>query len=101
MYENRLEMPGRADALADGELRAIAWPELVARLAAQRDLREVLLSRDNDGRASFNPAAAAMLAGRDGGKPPVNRDALSHGKYPWATKPDTATGAAEGDREIR
>ncbi|WP_284123813.1 hypothetical protein [Parerythrobacter aestuarii] len=99
MYENTLEIPGRTDGQETGELRAIAWPELVARLAAQRDLRSVLLSRDSDGRASFNPCAAAMLTGRGDSKPNINRDALSHGKYPWANQVDAASGAAEGDRE--
>ncbi|ABC64786.1 hypothetical protein [Erythrobacter litoralis] len=91
-------------AAGPGPLDEIAWPELVARLAAQRDLRRLLLSDRSGGPASFNGGAAAWLASAGGsnatGKRDVNRDALSDSNQAGAIDADAACGAAGGDREI-
>lgn len=99
MYENSREILTGREAAAPDELRAVVWPELVARLAAQRDLRRVLLAREDSGRASFNAPAAALLAGGNQSKQEINRDALSDGNQPGAKPVGAACGAAEGDRE--
>ncbi|UIP07393.1 hypothetical protein LY632_03065 [Erythrobacter sp. SDW2] len=98
MYESTFEIPGQTDAVAEQALAAIAWPVLVARLSARRDLRCVLLAGEAGAAASFNPAAAAMLSQWGVGKRDVNRDVLAHGKYPWAN--GVAPPAAAGDREF-
>lgn len=98
MYESTFEIPGQTDAVAERALAAIAWPELVARLAAQRDLRRVLLAGEVGSAASFNPTAAAMLSNRGEGKRDINRDVLAHGKYPWAN--GVVPQAAACDREF-
>lgn len=100
MYESTLEIPGRSDAHAGQELAAIAWPDLVARLAARRDLRRVLLAGEAGHAASFNANAAALLAGQAHGKRDINRDALVDGKQPWANNAEAADSAAAGDREF-
>lgn len=100
MYESNLEIPGRTEDFTDGRLAAIAWPDLVARLAAQNDLRRILLAGAASGRASFNATAAAMLADREDGKRVVNRDALANGKHPQANPVKAAAEAVAADREI-
>ena len=89
-------------------LRAIAWPTLVARLAAQRDLHQVMRARQAPRRASFDGGTAAWLGlslrpmDRDEapGKPDVNPDTLTDGNQAGAIDAEAASGAAEGDREI-
>ena len=106
MYEqSRTQFhPGEGDSASAGSLRAIAWPELVARLSAQSDLRRVLLDRNAGGSASFNGGAAAWLsrseAPAETSKRDVNRDALSDSNQAGAIDADAACGAVEGDREI-
>ena len=99
MFEGNVPIPGHDAAVTERELRAVAWPELVARLAAQRDLRRVLLARDDSASASFNPCAAALLTRGEDYKQPVNRDVSVDGKRQQAQATDAAFGATEGDRE--
>lgn len=103
MFENTRDHFHPGEGANAGELQAISWPVLVARLAAQRELRRVFLAPGNDGRASFNPGAAAWLSREEGfeqpGKRDVNRDALADGKQAWANTAGAASGAAAGDRE--
>lgn len=100
MYESNFEIPGRTEDFSNGRLAAIAWPDLVARLAAQHDLRRAMLAGAVSGRASFNATAAAMLTGLDDGKHVVNRNALANGKHPQANPVKAVTEAAAGVREI-
>ena len=102
MFEKTSDHFTPNEGAAAGELQAIAWPALVARLAAQRDLCRVLLSRDGRGQASFNAGAAAWLAqstAAESGKRDVNLDALADRKQDRANTAGAANGAAEGDRE--
>ena len=72
---------------AAGELCALKWPDLVARLAAARDLRAELARSGDQAFASFDPDGAAHLA-LHGDKPAiesersVNLDGLVNGKGP-------------------
>jgi hypothetical protein len=87
-------------------LRPLAWGELVARLAATRDLR-ALMASPMPGSASFGgrvdlaffedppPASARIARGR---QEPVNRDALGGGKSPPAIHSATVEEAARGDQ---
>ena len=99
MFESNVQIPGHDNAATQSDLRAIAWPELVARLAANRDLRGVLLARDDSASASFNPCAAALLTRSEEYKRPVNLDVSVDGKPGQAKETDAAFGATEGDRE--
>lgn len=73
-----------SDSAAE-ELCAVNWPDLVARLAAARDLRAELAEAEDVALASFDPHGAAHLAAH-GEKPPVegkrsvNPDGLVNGK---------------------
>ena len=81
-----------------GGLRALDWHELVARLAAAREVRAVIARAPGSG--SFAPHSAAGLSASDG-EPGVNLDALACSKWPEAMIAGTAPGAATGDREQR
>lgn len=99
MYESNLRIPAHADAIPGDAPATVAWPELVAKLAARRDLRRMLQSREADGGASFDAIAAAALAGLGEGKRDVNRNVLVDGKCPSANPAKAAGTAASGDRE--
>ncbi|NNC58606.1 MAG: hypothetical protein HKO05_01290 [Erythrobacter sp.] len=103
MFEGNIQLHGPGESRQGGDLRAVTWPELVAKLAARRDLRGILMARGPSNRAaSFNAGAAALLAGQLDGIPDVNRDALSDGKYPAPQQAGAAvSGATQGDRETR
>jgi hypothetical protein len=98
MYESISQFSERGEAGAEAPLASFAWPELAARLTARRDLRGALRSSKAVGRkgASFNPTAAAMLAGLED-KRDVNRDVLADGKQPWANEAEATDTAAAGD----
>ena len=103
------EGPIKAADLARSEetpiLRQLRWTDLVARIAATRDLRTAPnLAADSaeDVPGSF---AAFHLGGADTnrletGQRAVNRDALSHGKLARINPSDAANNAESGDREI-
>ena len=80
-----------------GDLCALKWTDLVAKLAAARDLRAELAESEDGALASFDPHGAAHLASHseklpvdgkrvDGkrvdGKRDVNPDGLGNGKGP-------------------
>ncbi|WP_133303991.1 hypothetical protein [Aurantiacibacter aquimixticola] len=76
----------------DGELCAVDWSQLKAKLAAARDLRAEFDPSDENGMASFDPDSAQQIAlqhDRDPsegalneGKRGINPDALADGKGP-------------------
>jgi hypothetical protein len=98
MFEGILPSPASAGS---GALRAPAWPELVARLAAARDLRGTFARPGGAPFASFAPIAASELASRDADKGSVNRDALVDGKGDGDTTKAAAQLAGHGDRETQ
>jgi|SRR5690606_27725167 len=67
-------------ARAGDGLRAVKWPDLVARLDAARDLRATLRTYECEGEASFDPGSARHIAALCDGKPGVNLDDLVNGK---------------------
>lgn len=98
------EGPIRAADYAGSEelpiLRQLRWTDLVARIAATRDCREAAHQEeaaqihDTASFASFHLHEADAQRG-------VNRDALSDGKMPRLSQPDSANNAANGDRETK
>lgn len=105
MFESKLTPAAAAQAAETGAMRAFEWHELVARLAAARDLRGVFAGSRVDSRASFAAGAARALApgGSDdwGDKGYVNPDALGAGKSPCANTVAAGRGAGQCDREMR
>lgn len=100
MYEG----PIKAADLAWGEetpiLRQLRWTDLVARIAATRDLRAAPTLPADPGDDVAGSFASFHLDSGEKGQRPVNRDALSHGKLPRINSSDAANSAESGDREI-
>ncbi len=83
----------------DSVRRELAWGDLVARLAASRDLRGAsgkIVDLQGGGFDQF-PKLADGAANK--GKRDVNRNALEHGKSDVAEERLNAIDAAQGDRE--
>lgn len=78
-----------------GELRPVSWGDLVARLAAARELRSAL-HEELHSDASFDPDSARRLAARGDCKAGVNPEDLVNGKVPGARYRSTA-GATSGE----
>ena len=104
MFENKSITAAQLPLGEGTALRAIAWPELTARINAARDLRSVLRRDSACMMASFTDAAAGFFASADSfadeGKPTVNPDALGHGKHAQRMDAGADNEAVTGDREI-
>ena len=100
MFEGNFSQTG-CDRAGNGTgLRPISWAELSARLAAARDLRDVLRpAAAASGSASFASGAAAQFAAQGEGIRNVNPDALGAGKTPRGIAGSPAEDSAGGDRE--
>jgi hypothetical protein len=100
MYEG----PIKAADLAWGEetpiLRQLRWTDLVARIAATRDLRAAPTLGQGGADDAAGSFASFHLDEPEKGQRAVNRDALSHGKLSRIHPSDTAKNADTGDREI-
>ena len=85
MFEGK---PLRAEAFSpvgesgqhDDALRVLTWPDLVARLAASRDLRAQLAADQADAEASFDADSARILAHHEDHILPVNPDTSGNRK---------------------
>ena len=90
MFEGKPPLPPQASADAReenlaGELHALSWSDLVAKLAAARDLRSEIVIVDDASPASFDAESARRLASlterpEGDGKQAVNPLALGNGK---------------------
>jgi hypothetical protein len=98
MYEGPIKAADFAGSEESPILRQLRWTDLVARIAATRDLRRAHAEPVDEPHASF--AAFHRGAGEEG-QHTVNRDALAHGKLSRIIPPDAANNAGDGDREIR
>jgi hypothetical protein len=97
MFEGKPPVPARApgDSAApegEGELHAVSWSELVARLSAARELRTVLVADALATPASFDADSARRLAtmpvgeaAAANGNKPVNLDGSANRKCPHGT----------------
>lgn len=89
-----------AEPGVENALRPLDWCEIVARLAAARDLRAILSPSASLTRsASFAAGAGTTCALH--GQPAVNLDALGGGKAPAMISVATETKAATGDQGTR
>ena len=77
-------------------LRQLRWTDLVARLAATRDLKREMERPCETGFAGFSTALPELSEEE---KRRVNHDALSDGKSAEPKAVGVANGAAQGDRE--
>ncbi len=87
-----------AETGAAGSLRAIDWAEIVARLAATRDLR-ALFARPVVSGGGFVPHAASGIAARPADEPGINLAALATGKWADVTIAAAARPMGDGDRD--
>ena len=97
MFEGKLPNQEAAQPLAEpseGEsLRPLRWDDLVARLAAVRDLRAGLHMQ---GDASFDASSARRVAAHHNGKQVVNLEDSSNGKGIAGTADEASDGAGIG-----
>lgn len=92
MFEGKLPLASgisgeKRGESAPEELCSIEWTELVARLAAARDLRRELGQGDEDALASFDAHCARQISGSHDNAPEeskrgVNPEDLGNGKEP-------------------
>lgn len=97
MYEGPIQAADYADAEESPILRQLRWTDLVARIAATRDLRPLTGPGLEEPHASF---AAFHRETENEGQQRINRDVLSHGKLSRVNTPHAANNAGDGDREI-
>jgi hypothetical protein len=100
MFEGLVSSVSPQQAAEPGTFRAVEWPDLVAKFAAARDLRELFAADARRSLASFAPDAAQALAGCAQAERDVNPEALSHGKFHGPTEVSAANDARDGDREM-
>ena len=96
MFEGQIDKSGTTDPREAEVLRQFRWTDLVARLAATRELRQEL-SRTAEG--GFDSFAALRREVGETGKSAVNHDGLNHGKGSVVKLDVAARGAVQGDRE--
>lgn len=97
MYEGPIKAVDSAGCEEAPILRQLRWTDLVARLAATRNMRAPAAGSVEDASASFTAFNRERVAE---GQQRVNPDVLSHGKFTRVRPSDTANSAASGDREI-
>jgi hypothetical protein len=88
--------PRAPDSVPEGALRPLDWSEIVARLAATRDLRAVLARPFVRG-GGFAPQTATGIAGQ--GEPGVNLAALATGKCADSKTAAAAQPTGRGERD--
>ena len=107
MFDTRLNLDPERPVTGGKALRAIGWHELIVRINAARDFRQVLASDGGAFAASFGDThvGSPVLRGSDPvlrgqGKRDINLDALSGLKACEGIGLRAETDAAESDREI-
>ena len=84
MFEGKLPRVDEAQPVGDpvdsDVLRTLSWNDLVARLAAARELRGSFAGVGEAGDASFDAGSAARIAAHHNGKHSINLDSSSNGK---------------------
>ena len=95
MFEGHINKAGFAEPRESVGLRQFCWTELVARLAATRELSGEIARTGEGDFSAFGEARRAS----EKGKRAVNQDGLNDGKVSDVTRSATAPDAAHGDRE--
>ncbi len=97
MFESAITFQSTETGAA-GSLRAIDWAEIVARLAATRDLR-ALFARPAVTGGGFAPQTATGIARATAGERGVNLAALATGKWADPTTAAAARPTGRGERD--
>jgi len=95
MYEGQFNRTGQPEARESADLQRFRWTDLVARLAATRDLREEIARIEG----GFGAFAEVRREGDEKGKDVVYHDGSGHGKTDALGLGDAAHDAVQGDRE--
>ncbi|MBL8656352.1 MAG: hypothetical protein JNJ92_03215 [Altererythrobacter sp.] len=98
MFEGPLPAARPAGSDESPILRQLRWTDLVARIAATRDMRSAGPMAIDEPNASF---AAFHRDDEQQGEGAVNRDALSHGKLARLVGREAANSSGDGDRETQ
>lgn len=95
MYEGHIEKAAGQEPREATGLRQFRWTDLVAKLAATRELRDELAAVDG----GFNAFGDARRETSDESKLAVNHEALIDGKTTGLGLGSAANDAVQGDRE--
>lgn len=95
MFEGHIENKTTRETAEQQDLRRFRWTDLVAKIAATRDLRDEI-ERIEGG---FEAFGEARRENGEEGKRPVNRDDLNRGKCTVVSLGDAASEAVQGERE--
>ena len=96
MFEGQIKSIDYAETGESPVLRQLRWTDLMARLAATRDLRGEAIHAESRAVTSFAGFRRETEANDDR---PVNQDVLSQGKFARLDAANAAMSAAHGDRE--
>ena len=100
MFEGKLPNSAEAQPLdggPDGEvLRTLSWHDLVARLAASRDLRASCAAAGEGADASFDAGCARRIAAHHNGNHDVNLEDSSYRKAAQGTANPAVHDARQG-----
>ncbi|UVI40054.1 hypothetical protein [Qipengyuania spongiae] len=96
MFEGQIKSIDDMETGESSVLRQFRWTDLMARLAATRDLRSVTLDSGSSAATSF---ADLHRETENNDDRPVNQDVLSRGKFARLDAANAAARAAHGDRE--
>jgi hypothetical protein len=95
MYEGHFNRAGFPETRDSADLRRFQWTDLVARIAATRDLRDEFARIE----AGFGAFAEVRREGNEKGKCVGNHEASGHGKATGLSLGSAANEAVHGDRE--
>ncbi len=95
MFEGQIDRTDVQKPRKNTVLRQFRWTDLVAKLAANRELRDELGKVDG----GFNAFGEARREGCEESKSMLNHDDLNHGKPSGLGWGNTASNAVQGDRE--
>ncbi|MFA6218854.1 MAG: hypothetical protein WC692_03635 [Erythrobacter sp.] len=100
MYEGHFSRAGQPEARETADLQRFRWTDLVARLAATRDLRDEI-ARIEGGFGAFAEVRRTEVHREGGGKGKavIYHSASGHGKAGELGLEDAANDAVQGDRE--
>ncbi|WP_324829007.1 hypothetical protein [Qipengyuania zhejiangensis] len=95
MYEGQFNKAGVPEVGEAADLRRFRWTDLVAKIAATRDLREEMARIEG----GFGAFADVRRESSENGKTGINHDILANGKPGAVDLGNTENDPAQGDRE--
>lgn len=95
MFEGQFNRTGLPEARESADLQRFRWTDLVARLAATRDLRDEIARVEG----GFSAFTEVRREGGEKGKEAVYHNGSGHGKADGLGVGEAANDAVHGDRE--